>query len=245
MSALCLRIIASCCMLLDHIGYLFPALAPLRWIGRLAFPLYAFLLVNGYEHSSNRLRYALRLGLFALLSQIPFCLFCGYRDFLSHGNVFFTLLLALLVLWATDSLTKRKWLRFFAPLPALVVYGLYYFGLLSTDYGAKGLLFALIFFYLRKRPLLCSLASLATLFHINLVSYLLQTLKLLLGREATFTPVTQWQMLQLFALAALPLIFLYNGKKGKTPASPLGKWVLQWSFYLFYPVHMMILYLIA
>lgn len=245
MSALCLRIIASCCMLLDHIGYLFPALSPLRWIGRLAFPLYVFLLVNGYEHSSNRLRYALRMGLFALLSQIPFCLFCGYESYFTKGNVFFTLLIALLVLWATDALAGRKIFRFLAPLPALAVFVLYHFGFLSTDYGAKGLLLALCFFYLRKKPLLCLLGSFVALFHTQLIAYAFQVKNLLLGSTAVFALPDRWQLIQLFALAALPLILLYNGKKGKTPASSLGKQALQWGFYLFYPVHMMILHIIA
>ena len=245
MSALCLRIIASCCMLLDHIGYLFPQLGILRYVGRLAFPLYVFLLVNGYRHSSSRPGYALRMGLFALVSQVPFCLFCGYGDYFAKGNVFFTLLLALLVLWATDTLAGKKPLRWLAPLPALLAYGLYYFGLLNTDYEAKGFLLALSFFYLGDRRLLCLLASLASLFHSLLLSYALQLVKLLLGREAVFAALSPWQLAQLFALAALPLIFLYNGKKGKTPASPLGKRALQWGFYLFYPLHMLILHLVA
>ena len=122
---------------------------------------------------------------------------------------------------------------------------LYHFGFLSTDYGAKGMLLALCFFYLRKKPLLCLLGSFVALFHTQLIAYAFQVKNLLLGRSAVFAPPSPWQAVQLFALAALPLVFLYNGKKGKTPASPLGKGALQWGFYLFYPAHMMILYLIA
>lgn len=245
MSALCLRILASVCMLLDHIGYLLPQYAILRYIGRLAFPLYVFLLVNGYRFTSSRLRYALRLGLFALLSQIPFSLFCGYESLWSTGNVFFTLLIALLVLWATDRLTKKKVLRFLSPLPAILVYGLYYFGLLHTDYDAKGFLLALVFFYLGNRKLLCLGASLLVTYHTLLVSYALQLKNFLLGGGVSFARPSQWQLLQLLSLLALIPIFLYNGKKGKTPASPWAKTTLQWGFYLFYPAHLLILYLVS
>ena len=99
MSALTLRSIACVTMLLDHIGYLlagrYPFLMPLRWIGRIAFPLYVFLIVNGFRHTRSRPRYALRLALFAILSQIPFTLFCDNRVFYPHLNVFVTLRCAL------------------------------------------------------------------------------------------------------------------------------------------------------
>lgn len=245
MSALCLRIIASLCMLLDHIGYLWPKLGILRYVGRLAFPLYVYLLVNGYRHTSSRLRYALRLGLFALLSQLPFAWMLGMEQIWAQGNVFFTLLLALLVLWATDSLASRKALRFLAPLPALFAYALSFLGYLPMDYGAKGFLLALVFFYLEERKLLCALATLMAIYHAQLVSWGIQLLRLLLGRTWDFVMLSSWQMVQLFSLAALPLIFLYNGKKGRMPASAWGKKLLQWGFYLFYPVHMLILHLLT
>lgn len=245
MSALCLRIIASVCMLLDHIGYILPQYPVLRCIGRLAFPLYVFLLVNGYRHTKSRPVYALRLGLFALLSQLPFSLFCGYDNYFLKGNVFFTLLFALMLLWLTDSLAGRRKLRFLAPLPALLAYGLCHVGLLPMDYGAKGFLLALTFYYLGDKKLLCLLASFVSLFHAQLLAYGIGLLQLLLGREAVFAPPTQWVLLQLFALAALPLIWLYTGKKGWSPASHLGKRALQWSFYLFYPAHLLILYLLT
>ena len=69
-----LRIIACVSMLLDHIGFAFN-INILRIIGRLAFPLYVYLLYNGYKHTSNRFLYAVRLGVFAAVSQIPFSLF--------------------------------------------------------------------------------------------------------------------------------------------------------------------------
>ena len=100
MSALTLRILACLFMLLDHIGYSLggshPLYLPLRCIGRLAFPIFVFLVVNGFRHTSNRPRYALRLALFAVISQVPFALFCGQKTYFSNGNVFVTLLICLL-----------------------------------------------------------------------------------------------------------------------------------------------------
>lgn len=245
MSALSLRIFASICMLLDHLGFLFPQYPLLRYIGRLAFPIYIFLLVNGYRHSSNRLRYALRLGLFALVSQVPFTLFCGYGSYFTRGNVFFTLLIALLVLWLTDTLARQKRLRFLAPLPALLAYALYHLGWLSSDYGAKGFLLALSFFYLGDRKLLCLGACIFSVFHGQFLRLAVQTKNYLLGLNADFSPPTFWEQAQSFSLLALIPIFLYNGKKGKSPSSALGKHALQWGFYLFYPLHLLILYLVA
>ena len=90
--------------------------------------------------------------------------------------------------------------------------------------------------------LIVAAGCLITVFYNQLTTF---AMTLVLERTLALPTLSRWDLWQLFSLAALPLIFLYNGKKGNTPASPLGKWALQWSFYLFYPVQMMILYLIA
>ena len=119
MSALALKIIACVCMLLDHIGY-FWGIDSLRIIGRLAFPIFVYMIYNGYRHTSNKGKYALRLAIFAVGTQIPFNLFCYGTLWYNNGNVFFTLLAALLCLWSVDAMLKHKTLRWFCLLPRLL-----------------------------------------------------------------------------------------------------------------------------
>lgn len=240
-SALLLRAIACGCMLLDHVGYLwagrYPALQILRYIGRLAFPIFVFLLVNGYRHTRSRLRYALRLLVFALISQVPFGL-CLYRDIFHTGNVFFTLLISLLCLWATDCLWQRKKTRALALLPSIAVCGLYYFGLLRSDYGMKGVLLALVFFFFDGRKLLTVLGSFFALYSPTLLGYGMGLFQLMRGRSYVFRLPNSWGRTQLFALLALVPIFFYRGKKGRSPKNPIAAKALQYGFYLFYPVHL-------
>lgn len=110
-----------------------------RLIGRLAFPLYSFLIVEGYHHTQDVRRYAIRLGLFALISEIPFNLAVSQHwSDLSHQNVFFTLLAGLLAIWAMDQIKSL-------PVRLLLVGGLI-LGTewLMTDYGAYGVLMMVI-----------------------------------------------------------------------------------------------------
>lgn len=245
MSALALRILACVCMLLDHIGFCFPRLIYLRYVGRLAFPLFVFLLVNGYGHTSSRLRYALRLALFTLISQVPFALFCGHESFLTKGNVFFTLLCALLVIWATDALLKGKVTRWLAFLPGLAAVALFYFGILKSDYGYKGILLALTFRYLGKNKVLTVLGSFCSVFFGQLLAVAKWLCLLLMGRELAFPMPNEWTRIQIFSLLALIPIFLYNGKRGKMPRNKAAAKAVQWGFYLFYPLHLTILYLLT
>lgn len=244
MSALALRILACVSMLLDHLGYCYPQLHFLRYVGRLAFPIYVFLIVNGYTHTSCRLRYALRLGLMAVISQIPFSLFCHYDSFFEKYNVFFSLLCALLVVWATDGLLKSGFTRWLAFLPGLLMTVVYYFGYVEADYGIKALWMALTFRYLGKHKFLTVLGCFLSVYAIPLLGYALQLLLLLMGRQVSFSSISLWTAVQIFSLFALIPIFLYNGKKGAVPKSPLAVKALQWSFYLFYPLHLFLLYII-
>ena len=246
MSALALRIIACVCMLLDHIGYCFagryPFLEPLRWIGRIAFPLYVFLIVNGFRHTSDRLRYALRLFLFALLSQVPFALMFHHGDIFGKLNVFFTLLIALLVVWATDELRNRRRTKYLAFLPAVLVFALYYFGWLSSDYGARGLLLAMVFYLFEGKIILLFFGMLLSIYYTYPISLGFGLLNLLRGRAFHFSAPTAWQLKQLFSLLSLVFIFLYNGKRGSLPKNPAAGKAIQLGFYLFYPLHLLVLF---
>ncbi|MBQ3355923.1 MAG: hypothetical protein IJG45_02240 [Oscillospiraceae bacterium] len=246
MSALALRIIACVCMLLDHIGYFFggryPFLTPLRWIGRIAFPLYVFLIVNGFRHTSNRPRYALRLAIFAVISQVPFALMSHPGKMLGTLNVFVTLLLALLTVWATDAMRKHRYTKYVCFLPTLAVFCLYYFGLIHSDYGAKGILLAMTFYLFDGKRVLTALGMLVSIYHPYLISLGFALLHLLQGRQAAIQPLSEWELTQLFSLLSLVFIFLYNGKKGRLPASRVGAKAVQLGFYAFYPAHMLLLY---
>ena len=98
LSAAALHILAMVLMLMDHLwATLLPAQDWLTCAGRLAFPIFAFMAVEGYFHTHSFRKYALRLALFAVLSEVPFDLMYGGTWFYPvHQNVIWTLLLGLL-----------------------------------------------------------------------------------------------------------------------------------------------------
>ncbi|AKG34556.1 TraX family protein [Paenibacillus durus] len=136
-----MQLIAMLTMLIDHIGYIFfPQDLGWRYIGRIAFPIYCYALVQGHLYTSSKSRYVLRLLIIALIAQIP------YNLALDPGglNVVFTLLLSELVLIALDKLPKL-WMGIAAAAPILWVMDHY-----PLDYNAYGLLLVLIFRYARS-----------------------------------------------------------------------------------------------
>ena len=121
MTAFILKIIASVCMLLDHIWAVFTSSTPLyfTWIGRIAFPIYAYMIAQGCKHTNNINKYLLRLGIFALISEIPFDIaFMHYYtmddtlnlgiNFLRNTNVFYTLFLGVACISVYEKLKVKK-----------------------------------------------------------------------------------------------------------------------------------------
>jgi hypothetical protein len=131
-----LKLIAVVTMLIDHIGLVYyPDELWLRAIGRLAMPIFAYLIAQGYIHSSDTNRYLKRLALFAVISQIPFVLMNDLPW--TQGNMLVTFTLSLLWLklgW--------KWS------PLFIFIGL----VVPMDYGFYGLCMAPVFYWLRDRP---------------------------------------------------------------------------------------------
>ncbi len=138
----------------------------LRYIGRLAFPLFCFLLVEGFLHTRSKKKYALRLGIFALISEIPFDL-AVYNNFfdLKSQNVFFTLFIGLIVLWALNYF-EESLPPAMAPLRYLVpITGMLAAAFLKTDYSAFGVLLILLLYEFRtSRKLQCIAGAILTLF---------------------------------------------------------------------------------
>lgn len=136
-----MQIIAMLTMLIDHIGYIFfPGELAWRYVGRIAFPIYCYALVQGHIHTSSRPKYLLRLLLIALIAQVP------YNLALDPGalNVVFTLLLSAIVLVLLDKLPS-PWLG----LP-VVVAACAFMEYFPLDYNAYGLLLVLVFRYTRS-----------------------------------------------------------------------------------------------
>lgn len=202
-----LKCIAMVCMLIDHTGaVLFPQYMILRVIGRLAFPIYCFLLVEGAMHTSNIRKYEMRLFGFALISEIPFDLAFRRGINWEHQNVFFALLLGVVAIDLAKQ-CKNK-------LSGVLIFGVMIVAaeFMNTDYGGKGIIFILCYYLLYERKVIKQL-----LFAVeNLLLY--------------------GSGIQMYAsLAAVPML-MYNGKKGPS---------LKYFFYVFYPLHLLILYLIV
>lgn len=210
-----LKLIACVSMLIDHIGYsFFPTVLWLRYIGRLAFPIYCFLLAEGAYYTRSPSRYALRLGIGAVLAEIPFDLLFFRTLTLSHQNVMLTLLLGFAMLLCMKK-TPKLYLQ---PLWVIPFYLAAEF--LNTDYSGRGILLIALFYLTRP-------------YHWRFLAQMLM-LALLFARpdSSGVLPWTAWAVLAMIPIA------LYSGRKATS-----AKWV-QTGFYLFYPVHLVLLFLI-
>lgn len=254
-NGLTLKVIACVIMLLDHItaGIMLPVVKAglypdnipfekikliydiLRGIGRNAFPIFCFLLVEGFVHTKNRLRYALSLLLFGIISE-PFfdmtffakhdvfninffeCFSANHDILLSHCNVYFTLLIGLLVIWVSEYLLNGFIVINKKALPIWVSYiltalvlaaGILLAEHIHTDYHGFGIGLIFIFYILRS------------LFPLNIVAGFIELS--FLGTEY-------------YAFPCFVLLYLYNHERGPR----IGNF--KYLFYAFYPVHIFLIY---
>lgn len=217
-----LKFLACAIMLLDHIGATLIPWGTFRIIGRLAFPIFCFLLAEGAHYTRNPRNYLLRLGIGAILSELPFDLALFGSWSWQHQSVMITLLLGAMALLAMKRMTQ----------PLLKILVLLLFACLAdfmnTDYGGAGVLMIALFGLTRERK----------------YGWLVQLLGMYLicrwiipGGVVWF--IGRYVFIEIFAILALIPIWLYSGKKSTSSRA------VQWAFYLFYPVHLWILYLIS
>lgn len=218
-----------------------------RLIGRGSFVLFAYLAVEGFLHTRSRLKYLLRLMLFALVSEVPFDLaFSGQIIDQSSQNVFFTLFLSVLVLtgweWAgkcVRGLYRKRvsqdvsWhicvgvFRIVQLSVVLLGCGAAYY--LKSDYKYMGVLLIFTFYLLRKKPFYVQIVPVACVLFLGTWS-----MNMLRYAEAyTIAYLIRFSMRELFGLFAFIPIALYDGTKGRQ----LPKAVC----YGFYPVHLLVL----
>lgn len=236
LSSFALHMLAMVFMLMDHLCVtLLPDKLWLTCVGRLAFPIFAFMLVEGYYHTHNVKKYMLRLLVFAAVSEIPFDLMVSGRVLYPfHQNVMWTLLLGLGTIYLIDRLLSgRQSLEHMLACCAIVVVSAMLGTLFMLDYSGFGVLTVLTFYIFRGSGRLPHLGQLICLALINLV---------LIGGEAISVSLSGLSFSfprQSFALLSLAFIWLYKGRQGVH-----GKPV-KYAFYSFYPLHMLVLGLIA
>lgn len=223
MTSFILKIIGILTMLCDHIGDSFIGhFSFLNLIGRIAFPIFAFQVVQGYIHTHNVNKYALRLFIFAFISQIPFMLFLStfYNSY--YLNVFFTLFLGVICLYGFDKI-KNKYLGvLFAILICIIGH------FIQVDYGAYGIAVIFIFYIFNKflpnkKGLMC-----LAFFIITGIKYL---------PDIISYPSIAYIYIAciLFTSISLIPICIYNEKQGPK---------IKYLFYAFYPVHLLVLYIV-
>ena len=225
LTANALKLLAAVCMVVDHVAFLFvrPTEGALyivmRTIGKLVIPIFCFFIAEGYHHTRSVPRYALRLGVFALLSHLPFAWFVGFGSVRWEScSVLWTLLCGLLALWAWDCVRQ--------PLLRLSAVTLLVLASWPGDWQFFGVLFVLgfgLFYQDRSKQLLAGLAVTALRVLYQCLPFAQQSTSL-----SSLLP-------RLGMLLALPLLWLYNGQRGK------GGLAAKWGFYVFYPAHLLVL----
>ena len=223
------------CMLLDHM-WAFSIIQSdvFTCIGRIAFPIFAFMIVEGYFQTSNLKKYILRLLVFAVISEIPFNLMLGGRVFYPVAqNVLWTFLIGLCLIWLMEKVKDKN-----IAIRSLMLILLLFVGLVlgimgMVDYYHAGIYTVLMFYLFRGRKWYHFILQLIGLWYINT--------ELLGGYEYLFNigSYTLHILRQSIAVVAIIPIWLYNGKQGY-----YNKFI-KYIYYLFYPCHILILWLIT
>ncbi len=223
-----LKLIAVVTMLIDHIAatlltrmYMtgglsyefYNVIMGMRIVGRIAFPIYCFLLVEGFTRTRDVRKYLLRMIAFALISEIPYDLALTGKvmDF-HHQNVMFTMAIGLITLYCLKTIEGKAFSKGKQLVLQIVVVALAAVTatLCQTDYAWSGILCICAIYVLKAG----------------------KARKMLLGNAALILAST----MEIAALVTVPLVAAYNGERG---------WKLKYFFYAFYPVHLLILYIIC
>lgn len=232
LSAMALHLLAMGIMLLDHIGAtLLPEQEWLRGVGRLAFPIFAFMIVEGYYHTRSLKRYVMRLLIFALIAEVPFdMMVSGSPIYLGAQNVLWTFLMGLALIFLLEHTRKTDniWLRLLAAGGAIIL-AVILGSVTRSDYHYAGIFTVLVFYCFRGYKWWHFLGQLLCILYIHteVLSGYAYTIDLL-GHVVHFPR-------QGLAVLGLIPIWLYRGEQGRS-----GKG-LRFLCYAFYPAHMLIL----
>lgn len=214
-----LKIIAMVTMLIDHIGYLlFPSIKILGIIGRISFPIFAFMIAEGYFYTRKKSNYFLNIFLLGIFCQAVF--FIAERSL--YLNILLTFSLSIVCLFLVKRFRDKKnflnFLYLISVIFSIAVICFYLPKMLSqyyfeVDYGFFGVMLPVCIYIVKNFKLKIAVTA------------------VILTLISLFTGGVQW-----FSYLALPFLWAYNGKR--------GKYNLKLLFYLFYPLHFLILYII-
>lgn len=240
MSALFLKVIAYASMIIDHIGLLsdLPDAVSVifRCVGRISFPLFAFMICEGYKHTKNKLLYLVRLVTVGIITVIPYSL-CFYSTalYFQKFNVMFTLAAGLICIMLTETLQNKfeKSSRFAylaassAALIATVVIA-HICGILGVDYGAWGVLLIYSLYLCRDRKAIQAL--IIVLFACENLPYII----------LNASELDESSLIMISASFSIIPILIYNGKQGYSERSRLVKYL----FYAIYPLHLLVFWFV-
>lgn len=227
-----LHVLAMAFMLCDHMwATLFPAAEWLTCVGRLAYPIFAFMIAEGYAHTHDLRKYMLRLFFWAVVTEIPFNLMYGESVFyLVHQNVLWTFLISLLLIILIEKCRAKFKPAVSLLLSALIAVLGYAAGYAAmVDYYGEGVLMVLMFYFFRTPNRKNRLLQLICMYILNveLLGGLCYTFTLF-GYDFEFPQ-------QGFAILSLIPIWLYSGRPG------FHSKAFRYFCYAFYPVHMLLL----
>jgi hypothetical protein len=215
-----LKILAAIFMVIDHAGILFfPNYEICRIIGRLAYPIFAYMIAEGARYTRNKVKYLATIAALATICQLVYYFAMGSL----YQGILVTFSLSVITIYAIDYFLKKKdWLSCLLALATVAAVGFVVLGLpallpntdYAVDYKIGGVALPVLIYFAKGKWWKLAAAALG-----------------LLLMAITLLPIQWW------AFLTLPLLALYNGKR--------GKYKLKYLFYVFYPVHLVALYFIG
>ena len=211
-----LKIIAMISMIFDHVGdNFFPEMVWMRVIGRMAMPIFAFCIAEGFAHTHDKAKYLRRMLIFGVLSEVPFDLVTAKKVLeFSHQNIMFTFAWAIIGLLIMDKIgdsTLKRWAKNLIKALVFIVFMVISI-ILGLDYNMAATAIIFVFYMLSEKA--------------DWIRDLVAA-----GVHAVFRNVgIYW-----FGLLGFIPILLYNHKRGKG---------LKWLFYAFYPGHLLMIWIV-